>query len=218
MSSVFRGPAIVLVAVFALAACGGAGIGTTVPQGAMSQSRAHKASGSYNCPSNPKGTGILPDGDFSQVADESYGYKKDQIFAPSWEVSKGTIDFYASTGPSNPGLDGLCWVDMDGYTAGGIRSSGFSTKPGQMYMLSFLFSGNGGSGPTIKTLKVSIDHQFTQFTWNISGGNDLGNGDYTIATWKFRSTGKFAVLTFTSLDPRKSLSGAAVGGIAVTKS
>jgi hypothetical protein len=43
MSSAFRGPVIVLLAVFAFANCGGAG--TTPPQGAMSQSRAHEASG-----------------------------------------------------------------------------------------------------------------------------------------------------------------------------
>src|ERR1700728_2788556 len=87
-----------------LAGCGGSQLAPTSskPSGAMAQSRPHQASGSYNCPSNPNGTGILPDGDFSQVADESYGYKKGQIFAPSWEVSKGTTDFYSSTGPRNP--------------------------------------------------------------------------------------------------------------------
>lgn len=45
MSSAFPCPAIVLVAVFALAGCGGTG--AAVPQGAMTQSRAHRASSSY---------------------------------------------------------------------------------------------------------------------------------------------------------------------------
>jgi hypothetical protein len=44
MSSSFRGPAILLVAVFALAGCGGAE--STVPLGAVTQSRLHKASSS----------------------------------------------------------------------------------------------------------------------------------------------------------------------------
>lgn len=44
MSSAFRGPAIVLMAVFVLAGCGGTG--TAVPLGAMTQSQAHQASGS----------------------------------------------------------------------------------------------------------------------------------------------------------------------------
>jgi hypothetical protein len=40
------------------------------------------------------GTGILPDGDFSQAIDpEQKGptYKKGYVFAPDWEISKGNI-------------------------------------------------------------------------------------------------------------------------------
>jgi hypothetical protein len=66
-------------------------------------------------------------------------------------------------------------------------------------------------------MKVSIDHQFTTYTWDTSGGYSIENGDYTTEGWKFRATGRSAVLTFTSQDPKNSASGAVVAAIAITK-
>ena len=73
-----------IVAAIALAGCDGHSQATTagaMPTGAMAQSGSHQASGSYGyCPANPSGTGILPDGDFSQGA--NYG---DEFIEPSRE-------------------------------------------------------------------------------------------------------------------------------------
>jgi len=55
-----------------------------------------------DCPAYPGGTGILPDGDFSQgpeppASDGDSVYFKGQVFAPSSKVSKDSIDFVGPT-------------------------------------------------------------------------------------------------------------------------
>jgi hypothetical protein len=192
--------------------------------GTMAQALARHvrmASGSEDCPAVPGGTGILPDGDFSQAIDpEQKGptYKKGYVFAPDWEVGKSNIDFNGSIAWGGEGLDNLCSVDLDGYyKVGGIRTSAFQTKQGASYTLSFTFSGNGGGPPTVKTMKVAIDHQFTTFTWNISGGKDVQNNDYATETWKFTGGKEPAILTLISEDPKKGTYGPVVAGMAITK-
>ncbi len=212
------------VAAAMLAGCGGSqpmtgGPGAMRPSVAMIHVRT--TSGSEDCPALPGGTGILPDGDFSQAIDpEQKGptYKKGYVFAPDWEVSKGNIDFNGSLGWGGAGLDNLCSVDLDGYyKVGGIKTSAFQTDQGASYTLSFVFSGNGGGPPTVNTMKVAIDHQFTTFTWNISGGKDVQNNDYATETWKFTGGKEPAILTLISEDPKKSTYGPVVAGMAITK-
>jgi hypothetical protein len=216
MSSAFRGRAIVLVAVFVLAGCGGNG--AAVPLGAMAQSRAHQSSSSYGyCPAVQGGTGILPDGDFSQAmnpGDHNITPEKGTVFAPDWVVSKGNIDFSGSTYWD---MDGLCSVDLDGYeTVGGIKSSAFRAKKGGQYTLSFVMSGNGHCLPTIKTMKISIDKQFTTFNWNTASGNDVQDGDYAAESWNFTAKAS-SILTFVSQDPPGSGCGMVIAGMAITK-
>lgn len=207
-----------------LAGCGGSqpaiGVAGAMPQ-SVAMSHVRTTSGSEDCPALPEGTGILPDGDFSQAIDpEQKGptYKKGYVFAPDWEVSKGNIDFNGSLGWGGEGLDNLCSVDLDGYyKVGGIKTSAFQTHKGALYTLSFTFSGNGGGPPTVKTMKVEIDHQFTTFTWNISGGNNVQNNDYATETWKFTGGKEPAIITLMSEDPKKSTYGPVVAGMAITK-
>ena len=71
--------------------------------------------------------------------------------------------------------------------------------------------------PTVKTMKVEIDHQFTTFTWNISGGNNVQNNDYATETWKFTGGKEPAIITLMSEDPKKSTYGPVVAGMAITK-
>jgi hypothetical protein len=193
-----------------------AGCGGSQPPIAHMTASVHAATASGDCPALPGGTGILTDGDFSRAADSGghfYDYHKGYAFAPDWKVSKGTIDFAGSTLWD---LDGLCSVDTDGYTAGGIETSAFAMKRGASYTLSFVLSGNGDCAPTVKTLKVSVGRQFTTYTWDTSSGNDVQNGDYATEIWKFNATERFSTLTLVSQDPKNSGCGAVVGGMAIT--
>jgi Protein of unknown function (DUF642) len=207
------------LAVAMLAGCGGSQgqVGGTTPLAATA-SRERMDSGSYGyCPALPGGTGILPDGDFSQEmnpGDHNITPKKGAVFAPDWVVSKGNIDF---NGTTYWDMDGLCSVDLDGYlTVGGIKSSAFPAKRGT-YSLSFVMSGNGHCSPTIKTMKISIDNQFTTFTWNTASGNDVQNGDYAVETWQFHAN-QLSTLKLVSQDPKGSGCGVVIAGMAITKS
>lgn len=213
----------ICVAAALLAGCGGSqppvGASGAVPVGTASFALTAASSGCISncCPELAGGTGILPDGDFSQATnpgDQYPLYYKGQVFAPYWEVAKKNINFDGSTWAS---VDGLCNVDLDGSVPGVIKSSAFSTKPGASYTLSFVLSGNGYGPPTVKTIKVTVDKQFQQFTWNTYGGNDAENGDWKVVTWKFRVTGHLSVLNFASEDPKGSGYGAVIAGIAITK-
>ncbi len=109
----------------------------------------------------------------------------------------------------------MCGVDLDGYSPGGIKSAPFPTKPGASYTLSFLFSGNGETGPTVKKMVVEVDRQSSLFSWKITNGNDAQNGDYLTETWGFKATKNYSVIKFTSKDPRGSASGPVIGGMAI---
>jgi hypothetical protein len=78
------------------------------------------------------------------------------------------------------------------------------------YIVTFLLSGNGHCAPTIKTVNVSADGQFTQFTWNISNNNDAQHGQYQQEQWQFTATHSTTRLTFNSQDPKRSGCGAVI--------
>ncbi len=211
------------VAVAMLVGCGGAqvvGSGAMPPSGAAGHVGADTGSACGSvpcCPPLDGGTGILPDGDLSQAGDFLAGWftwKKHYTLAPDWTVSKGSIDIIGSEYWK---MAGLCSVDLDGYSPGGIESVPFRTKPGASYTLTFLLSGNGETGPTTKTIVVSLDRQSTEYMWNISGGNDAQHGDYSTESWGFKATKHFSLLKFTSKDPPGSASGPVIAGMAITK-
>ncbi|HLY03049.1 MAG TPA: DUF642 domain-containing protein [Candidatus Cybelea sp.] len=204
-----------------LAGCSGSqpplGAPAAVPPASHLRLASGSGCGSNCCPALPGGTGILPDGDFSQSNNWGgwwFTWKKHYTPAPDWTVSKGTIDMIGSTYWD---IDGLCSVDLDGYSPGGIESVPFRTKPGASYTLSFLFSGNGETGPTTKTMVISIDRQSTIYTWDISGGNDAQDGDYSTEAWGFKATKRFSLIRFTSKDPPGSASGPVVAAVTITK-
>src|SRR5580658_4117989 len=105
-----------------LAGCGGSQppIGrAAMPQGAASRMRTASTSG--DCPALSGGTGILPDGDFSQALDPGDSgpvYAKGYVFAPDWVVSKGNINFDGA-GVWGGGLNGC-----------GIRQAVTALHPG----------------------------------------------------------------------------------------
>jgi hypothetical protein len=130
----------------------GAGVGTTVKAEAGNAlfGRHYR-----RCPQNPGGSGILPDGDFSQARFPRVfrDVRRGRSFAPNWTVTRKTIDF---VGGYWRGPDGLCSVDLDGELPGAIESGRIATGDGAGYTVTFSLSGNGDCGPTIKTMRLII--------------------------------------------------------------
>jgi Protein of unknown function (DUF642) len=173
-----------------------------------------------NCPVDHHGTGILPDGDFSQTPDPGnglYDLRRGQSFAPAWTVAKRTVDFVGSV-YWNVGR--YCSVDLDGIRAGGISSASFATKRGKSYQVSFLFSGNGAIDrydPATKTMSLQAEKQIHVFTWNVSNGNDAQNGKFLQQTWTFQADRTTTALIFLSHDHKKSAAGPVVADISVVR-
>ena len=207
-----------------LASCTASQSGSEAIPQTIAASHARPASGSADCPPYSGGSGVLPDGDFSQAVQPGPSqngdavFFKGQIFAPSWVVRADSIDFVSSTYWN---VGGVCSVDLDGQQdpnpVGGIRSSGFTTRRGKPYIVTFTLSGNGYCPPTVKTMKIEAAGQFMEYTWNISSGNDAQDGHYTQETWQFTATHPVTRLAFVSLDPTGSGCGAVVAAISVTK-
>ena len=163
----------VCAALLAIAGCSTLGEPSAVPGGvAQSATLNARPQTTGYCPASPSGTGILPDGDFSQAIEPNGDQieKRGQKFAPDWTVKKHNIDFLSS---SYWNMNGLCSVDIDGYLkTGAIETHAFATQKKTTYIVTFLMSGNGGCGPTIKTLKVSANGHGITFTWNTASGNE----------------------------------------------
>ncbi len=184
--------------------------------------RAHNASGSYGyCPANPSGTGILPDGDFSQGLNDGDHFtepSKGTVFAPDWKVSKRNIDFNGTTFWE---MDGYCSVDLDGNNAGGIVASAFPTKPGSSYAVTFLLSGNGGQGkgnpPVVKTMVITAANQFQTFTWDTSNDNDVEHGKFANGILGIPSKAPYDDAEVYESGPSASSRGAVVAAILVAK-
>jgi hypothetical protein len=215
----FRRAFGVCVAIGILAGCGGSQspLGST----AFGQTKTHETSSSEYCAALSGGTGVLPDGDFSEAQmPPGFGvvYDRGQVFAPDWRVGKDSINFLGTPYWS---LDGLCSVDLDGQgdrnPVGSIISSGLKTKKGQQYNVAFVMSGNGFCAPTTKTLEVSAAKQFKQFTWNISIGNDIQDGDWANESWSFVASKPVTEITLASKDPKGSGCGPVVGGVNITE-
>lgn len=201
-----------LVFAFSLAGCA-ANFGPSGPASpAQPFARANPAT---NCPKLSGGTGLLTDGDFSQAVQpaSTLGFSKGQSFAPSWHVSKNTIDFVSSTYWN---MNGLCSVDVDGGNNGAVAHKSLVTTAGAKYTVTFFLSGNSDGPPAVKTLKVSAASQSATFTWDTSNGNDPHHGKFAKKTWSFTASKTKTTLNFTSLDP-VSAYGAVIAGVSLKK-
>jgi hypothetical protein len=179
------------------------------------------------CPRWPGGSGLLRDGDFHDATYPSgVGYittfARGQKFAPSWVVTIGSIDFIGDVYFRPP--HGVCSIDLDGTApgskggriVGGIAHTPFKAKPKQAYTVTFLFSGNGACGPTVKRMKIATEDSSKIFKWNISDGHDAQNGDFAQRKWTFTAGSSKTKLTFSSLDkPTTNLCGPVVAAVRV---
>jgi hypothetical protein len=195
---------------------GSAAAATMIPsESALRHGPVHRLT---SCPALPGGTGILADGDFSLAPDQGTGdtvYSNRSIFAPSWIVSKGNIDFLGS---AYWHMAGYCSIDLDGDNrVGGVKTAAFPTAKGATYTVAFLMSGNGGAPPTVKTMTLQAAGQFTQFTWDTSNNNDVEHGVYAQESCSFKAGGSRGILRFTSSDPIGSGRGIVIAAVSVTK-
>jgi hypothetical protein len=173
-----------------------------------------------NCPASPRGSGLLPDGDFSQAQQPSgnseYGLPEGTKFAPSWVVTgPQTIDFYGA-GAQWLAPNGVCSVDLDGTPGpGGIQTDPFATDSGVTYTVRFLLSGNGECGrPRKKNMLVTAAGQEGAFVWDTAHGHDAQHGDFRVKKWHFDASSSLTTLQFQSTD-RGGVCGAVVAAISV---
>lgn len=216
-------------AIVSFTGCSGAGAGR--PFGFEAR-RPAAAPSPANCPANPRGSGILTDGDFSQAPDpgSEQGLPVGTKFAPDWVVSERTIDFYGS----NVSWDephALCSVDLDGSGpegVGAITHARLQMTVDATYTIGFILSGNvncahGQGNPRVKRLLVEavsksgmIGHVFD---WNTAHDHDAQHGDFSMRRWRFTALSTETSFVFESLDkPDKSNCGPVVAGMSVRKS
>lgn len=219
---------LLAAAIVSLTGCSGASVGT--PFG-FEASRPATAPSPSNCPANPRGNGILTDGDFSQAPDpgSEQGLPVGTKFAPDWVVSERTIDFYGSD-VSWDEPHALCSVDLDGSGpegVGAITHTRVRTTVDATYTIGFILSGNvncehGQGNPRIKRLLVEAVGSGGMigrvFNWNTAHDHDAQHGDFSVKRWRFTALSTETSFVFQSLDkPYKSNCGPVVAGMSVTK-
>lgn len=187
----------------------------------------HLSQNTTKCARWPGGSGLLRDGDFREAAYPTGAgsidtFVKGQKFAPSWVVTNGSIDFVGSAYFEPP--HGVCSIDLDGTTPGSsggrvvgvIAHAPFKTTKKRSYTVTFLFSGNGACGPTVKKMKVATENGSKIFKWNISSGHDAQSGHFAPLKWTFRAGSSQTKLTFSSLDkPKTNQCGPVVAAVSV---
>jgi hypothetical protein len=211
-----------------LAGCNAHGTSASIPLG-FEASRPPAGRPSANCPSKPKGSGILTDGDFSQAPDPG-SWQEIPVgtkFAPDWVVSERTIDFYGSD-VSWHEPHGLCSVDLDGSGrsgVGAITHAPVKTMVDATYTIDFIMSGNancarGQGNPRVKRLLVEAVSRNGNvgkvFSWNTAQDHDAQHGDFARVRWHFTALGDKTSFVFQSLDrPDYSNCGPVVAGMSV---
>jgi hypothetical protein len=219
---------LLAAAIVSLTGCSGASTGT--PLGFEAR-RPASAPSQSNCPTNPRGNGILTDGDFSQAPDpgSEQGITVGTKFAPDWVVSERTIDFYGSD-VSWHEPHAICSVDLDGSGpegVGAITHARVHTTVDATYTIGFIMSGNvncahGQGNPRIKRLLVEAVGRSGMigrvFNWNTAHDHDAQHGDFSVKRWRFTAFSAETSFVFQSLDkPYKSNCGPVVAGMSVTK-
>ena len=208
---------LAMLGIAILAGCAGFGVQTALTPTQIAQGDARAVNPAAKCPAAHGGSGLLADGDFSKATQPaSYTlYAKGKKFAPYWKVSNGSIKLISSTYWS---VGGLCSVDLDAGIGGAIAHKGFATTANAKYKVTFLFSGNGDGGPTVKSMKVIAAGHSMTFTWDTSGGNDARHGKYAKKSWSFTAVAPATTLKIVNLDSPPSSYGPVVAGFSVQKS
>jgi len=139
----------------------------------------------------------------------------------AWTVVSGNVDVVIrGSNFALNAVDGLQFLDLDGFTAGAIVQS-FATTPGDAYFLSFAYANNptGGTIPAYATVRAFDSITNAELIAPLL----ITHGDATIANpdWKQSETIRFVAqganttLSFTSDDSRGSDGGIFLDAVSV---
>jgi hypothetical protein len=144
-------------------------------------------------------------------------FRKNRVFAEGWSVTKRTIDVVSPAIFGAP--SGICSIDLDGHSVGGITNAPFPTIAHAAYMLTFLFSGNGECSPPVKTMVVKVGQTQTHtFTWDVASEGSAEAGNFQLETWAFTADDSQTSIIFDSLDkPAHATCGPVVAAVSVTR-
>jgi len=154
-------------------------------------------------------------GDFSEGPDPGAfaTFKKGSTEIPGWVVTKATVDLIGTywVAPGNARS-----IDLDGTPGFGAIAQTFATTPGKRYLVTFLFSGNGDQGPTVKLMRISAAGRYADFHFSIAHAS-AQHHDWLRKSWSFVATRPATTLQFASLDTTGGLCGPVVARISVTQ-
>ncbi len=129
---------------------------------------------------------IIPPGSFNQF---------DVI--PGWTPTFGFVEiqsnFFLGPGSGTPSGNQYCELNAAGQST--IRTSAFSTSPGQEYIVSYLFAARP-SGPTTQTIGVAFTGTPEVTDFRVNGGVV----DFTPTSFTFTATGGLSTLTLRAIS------------------
>ncbi len=128
-----------------------------------------------------------------------------------WTVTGVTVDYI---GTYWRGADGGRSVDLDGTPGPGAIVQNIATRPGALYVFTFMLSGNGDCAPDVKRMQAVAGvtaHSFAVDTNRIS----VSKRKWVRESFTFRATAALTRITLRSLDAPTNC-GAVVDDVSVT--
>jgi len=127
-----------------------------------------------------------------------------------WSVGTGSVEVLDQTWWQSAHLDRS--IGLNGSATGAVSQS-IATSAGGTYDVSFWMSGDPGTVPGIKNLRVSAAGQSADFTFDSEHVWEWAMG-WTQHVWSFTASGSSTQLEFRSLDA--GFDGPALDGVTVT--
>jgi choice-of-anchor C domain-containing protein len=154
------------------------------------------ANGNFESGANPGSFATLKGGDTS---------------ISGWTVAGVSVDYIGSYWR---GADGGRSVDLDGTPGPGAIVQNISTRPGAVYVFTFMLSGNGDCAPDVKRMQAIAGVTARSFSVNTNRISVLKR-KWVRESFTFRATAALTRITLRSLDAPTNC-GAVVDDVSVT--
>ncbi len=184
MTSVTKGFGLAALFLGMMAGAAGQAVGATIVNGDFEQ-------GSVD----PGGFFVVLDGGSTAIT--------------GWTVTGDSIEYVGGLWQASSGLRSL---DLSGRAAGGIRQT-FATAVNQVYRIRFDLAGNPDSGPAVKAVRLSVNGQEQDFTFDTTGKTRANMG-YIPMIFDFTAVSDSTTLAFTSLTT--TFAGPVLDNVSVT--